>query len=468
MRKIIYILAGTLCLLTACQTLDGQRKEPPPGGTVLNDATPDKTDGVVAPKATRTAPRQESVTKTAKSESETQASSYDDVWQRMGAQFSLSAPAEAKGQIAQYKSWYLKHPSHLGKVSRNAKPYLYLVVEELEKRKLPLELALLPIAESSYNPAAAGRGVAGLWQFTSATARNNRLPITPWYDARKDVSASTLAVIDMMERHYHALGKDWLKAFAAYHVGEGRVMNEVEKNRRRGRSTDFWSLELQRATHNYVPKLLALAEVIKDAKKYGIPLVPIANRPALKRVEADDQIDLALAANLAGMTTSELRSLNPGYTQWATPPSGPHSLLLPIAKAEGFTLALAKADKSRRLTTDRYLIRSGDSIGVIAKRLGVSVEALRALNQLKNDKIIAGKYLLVPMATGMSQGTGIAKASPAATDKSKVNYKVKSGDSLWTIAKRQGVTVDKLASWNKLSSKAQLSIGQNLVIYPRF
>ncbi|MGS0730660.1 LysM peptidoglycan-binding domain-containing protein, partial [Shewanella sp. 0m-11] len=176
------------------------------------------------------------------------------------------------------------------------------------------------------------------------------------------------------------------------------VINAAKRNKKKGLPTDFFSLNLPRETERYVPQLLALADVIKNADKYGIKLTPISNQPQIEVVDIGSQIDLALAADIANMTTSELHKLNPGYNRWATAPDGPHLLVLPVDKADAFKLALNNTDTKERLNWERYKVKSGDSLGLIAKRYNTTISALKSVNDINGNTIVAGKFLLIPVA----------------------------------------------------------------------
>lgn len=393
-----------------------------------------------------------------------------DVWQRI--RLGLTMPVPDQKLVNQYRDWYIKHPQHLARVSERAEPFMYLIVEEIEKRNLPIELALLPIVESAFDPFAYSHGAAsGLWQFTSPMAKYFGLEMNWWYDGRRDVPAATTAALDMMEYLYQKTHQNWLYAIAAYNTGEGRVLNAIKRNQRKGISSDFWSLDLPRETERYVPQLIALADVINNAEAYGIELHPIPNQPQLKVVEIGSQIDLALAAKMADMTLNELHSLNPGFNQWATAPQGPHKLVLPIDKAEAFEIVLSQSEAADRLSWQRYKIKSGDSLGKIAERYNTTPAALRAVNDMQNNTIIAGKHLLIPVAAKdpsqylLSADQRLQQQQSRSGKGIKLNYTVKPGDSFWKIAKAHKVKVSSLAKWNAMTPKDPLKLGKTLVIW---
>ncbi|GIU42135.1 lytic transglycosylase [Shewanella colwelliana] len=447
MRLPFVFIAGGLTLLAGCQNLTEQ---PTPAPVTIK---PPET--IVAIDKEVVAPTPIEIT---------------DVWQRI--RLGLAMPIPDQKLVNQYRDWYIKHPQHLQRVSERATPFMFLIVDEIERRGLPIELALLPIVESAFDPFAYSHGAAsGLWQFTAPMAKHFGLEMNWWYDGRRDVPAATTAALDMLEYLYGKTYQNWLYAIAAYNTGEGRVRNAVRRNKNNGEHTDFWSLDLPRETERYVPQLLALADVIKNADAYGISLHPISNEPQLTVIDIGSQIDLALAAQMAQMSLTELHSLNPGFNQWATAPNGPHHLVVPVDKAEQFTIALANSDSKDRLKWQRYKIRSGDSLGLIAQRYNTTPSALRAVNDIKNNRIIAGKYLLIPVAAKdpsqylLSANQRLEKRQSSSGRGQKSYYTVVSGDSLWKIAKQHKVKVSSLARWNGMAPKDTLNLGQKLVIW---
>lgn len=449
MRASYIIIAGGFSLLTGCQLLDTVE----PTASTITAPNAVEPIAAAAPQTTLQSPV-----------------AVNDVWQRIRLDMHLNVPNNKL--VNQYRDWYIKHPRHLELISERAAPFLYLIVNEIQKRDLPIELALLPVVESAFDPFAYSPGAAsGLWQFTSPMAKYFGLQMNWWYDGRRDVPAATVAALDMMQYLYKKTNKNWLYAIAAYNTGEGRVLNAVKRNKRQGKATDFWSLDLPTETERYVPQLLALADVIKNADAYGINLKPIQNKPQIEVVNVGDQIDLAVAANLADMSTSALHKLNPGFNRWATAPNGPHRLVLPITKAEHFKAALSNTQPDDRLNWERYKVKSGDSLSTIAKHYRTTVTALKAVNEIKGYTIVAGKYLLIPVAANNPEQYALSLEQRKSRKQNKkrasgkINYQVKSGDSLWKIAHSHKVKVTQLASWNSMSARDTLKIGQKLVIW---
>ena len=398
--------------------------------------------------------------------------SNNDVWQRIRTQQTFDIPQN--NRVLLQRNWYVKHASYLTRVAKRAEPFLYYIVEELEKNNVPVELALLPIVESAFDPFAYSHGRAsGMWQFVPATGIRFGMKQNWWYDGRRDVVASTSGAIKYMQYLHKFFDGDWLLALAAYNSGEGRVQRAVRKNKRLGKNTDFWSLDLPKETRAYVPKLLALADIIKRPAQFDLTLYEIANKEVITQVNIISQLDLAKAATLAGLSLAELQRLNPGFNRWSTAPDGPHRLLLPKHKVEHFETGLAKLKKEDRLAWQRYKIKSGDNLGYIAKKFHTSIELIRKVNSINDNQIRAGKYLLIPVAAKsldsyiLSQDQRIAKKQARPQKGIKVTHHVVSGDNLWDIGQRYKVAGSKIAKWNGFAPRDPLKLGQKLVIWQK-
>ncbi|MDQ7076214.1 MAG: transglycosylase SLT domain-containing protein [Gammaproteobacteria bacterium] len=267
------------------------------------------------------------------------AEATENLWQRLRAGFAL--PSSQHENIQAELNWYKQHPNYLKRVSKRAHPYLYAILNEVEARGLPSELALLPIVESAYDPFAYSHGrAAGLWQMIPGTAKRFGLEQNWWLDQRRDVIASTRAALDYLEYLHRYFNGDWLLALAAYNSGEGTVGRAVRKNRKQGKDTDFWSLKLPKETRSYLPKMLALKQIILQPEKFNTQLEAIKNQPFLDTVQIGSQMDLDLAAQLADISIEQIYRYNPAFNRWATPPKGPFELLIPSQNVEKFKLAL--------------------------------------------------------------------------------------------------------------------------------
>jgi membrane-bound lytic murein transglycosylase D len=393
-----------------------------------------------------------------------------DVWQRVRGQ--LNFEFEDNNRIAAQRNWYLRHPNYMQRVAVRAKPFLHLIVEKLEQQNMPLELVLLPIVESAFDPFAYSHGrAAGMWQFIPSTGKRFGMKQTWWYDGRRDVMASTQGAIDYLNYLVEMYDGNWFHALAAYNSGEGRVQRAIRKNKKAGKPTDFWNLDLPRETRAYVPKLLALADILANSEQYNFNWPKIDNIPFTQEVTVGSQIDLALAAQMAGLTVKELHSLNPGYNRWATDPDGPYTLLLPIDKVENFSVELAKTDSSQRLNWTRHKIRSGDSLLKLAKQYHTTTDIISRVNELRSNVIIAGEHLIIPVALksldsySLSQEQRLAKTQSKKSGEYKLNHTVKSGDTFWELSRQYDVNLRQLAKWNGMAPTDTLRPGKELVIW---
>ena len=393
-----------------------------------------------------------------------------DVWERASANFALPIPDDKR--ISAQRKWYLKHPEYMARVVKRAKPFLYYITEEIEKRDMPMELVLLPIVESAFDPFAYSHGrAAGMWQFIPGTGKRFGMQQNWWYDGRRDVVASTQGALDYLTYLNEMFDGNWLHALAAYNSGEGRVQRAIKANKRAGKPTDFWNLNLPKETRAYVPKLLALADILKNKDEYAYAWPEVENVAVIEVVDIGSQVDLAFAAELAGMSLKELHGLNPGFNRWATSPEGPHRLILPLDKAAAFSQALAKIDQKERLNWVRHSVKPGDSLGKIAKQYHTTVKVLKKVNELDSSMIRVGQAIMVPVALQeldsytLSQEQRLASLQNGNTSKQKVRHTVQSGDTLWDIARKYNIGTKQLAKWNGMAPGDMLHPGKTLVIW---
>jgi len=395
-----------------------------------------------------------------------------DLWARLRSGFALPLDTDNPRVRAQ-RNWYANNQSYLDRVASRAERYLHHIVTEAEKRGLPLELALLPIVESAFDPFAYSHArAAGPWQFIESTGRAFGLQRDFWQDNRRDIIASTDAALTYLERLADRFEGDWLLALASYNGGAGNISRAIRRNQRLGRATDFWSLQLPRETMAYVPKLIGLAQLVKDPDAYGIRLQPIADEPYFSVVDIGSALDLAQAAELAEVSIEELYMLNPHLNQWATPQTGPHRLLVPAIHAEGFSERLASLDNTSRMRWQHYKIQRGDTLSGIASRFNTTMPLLRAANKLKSQTIVAGQDLLIPVPARSPESYSLsadarlqAKQNRPVSGRRQISYRVAPGDAFWTIARQHGVSVAQLTGWNNMAPADTLRIGQTLVIW---
>ena len=389
-----------------------------------------------------------------------------DLWQRIRDGFAM--PDLDSRTVKRLQAAYVRNPDQIKTMVERSRRYLFYIVEEIERRGLPTELALLPMVESAFNPMAYSRAHAsGLWQFIPSTARNYNLEQNWWYDDRRDILASTKAALDYLQDLYRMYG-DWHLALASYNFGENGVARAIARNRARGKTTDFSSLRMPRETRNYVPRLQALKNIIMDPAKYGIELEPIPNAPYFVTIALTHDIDLRVAAHLADMSVEELIALNPGHNRPVVSSAVAPTLVLPADRADMFMHNLE--NNSEPLSSwQTYTVKRGDKLAKIAAAHGISETRLRQVNGLgRYSSIKPGHELLVP-----ADGAKIGKdplplfRSPYTTPTGPtIVYRVRSGDSLWSIARRHGVHVSELRAWNGISGKT-LHPGQRLLIEVR-
>jgi membrane-bound lytic murein transglycosylase D len=407
---------------------------------------------------------------------------YADLFDRIRAGYAL--PDTSQDGVDREIETYRSKPDFLDRTFKRGSRYLYFIVTELERRGMPLELALLPVVESAFNPVAYSRSrAAGLWQFIPSTGKHYGLAQNWWIDERRDVQRSTMAALDYLQYLNRYFDGDWYLAIAAYNGGEGTVKAAVQRNAATGRPTDFFSLQLRAETRDYVPKLLAIRRIVGDPATYGLQFAPIANEPYFGVVDPGRQIDLGEAAALAGISQDDMFALNPAFNRMSTPPDGPHRLLLPVQSVEPFRVAMLTDSGSAQLATAAvappptitHQVKRGDTISAIARRYEISTGQLLEANGLANETIHPGDTLQVP-GTGPASATLAAAAAreeiaaqlperqAAAKQRSANVHLVKSGDTLWGVARRYGVTVPALASENGMDSKSQLTAGTRLKI----
>lgn len=404
-------------------------------------------------------------------ESEQDATPEADIWRKLSRQLFLPRHLTHRS-VNSRLAWYARKQAYLDRVAERATPYLFHIVGEIEKRDMPMELALLPIVESAFQPFAYSPSHAsGIWQFIPSTGRIYGLKQNWWYDGRRDIVAATTAALNYLEKLHRQFDGDWLLALAAYNTGERNVARAIRRNKKKGKKTDFFSLRLPRETRGYVPSLLAVSELVANPEQHGVSWTPIKNEPYFAEVDSEGQIDLAVAAELANMDMDEIYKLNPAYNRWATDPKGPHRLLVPVAMETAFLEKLAELPDSERASWKRHIIKRGETLGKIAARHRTSVATLKKTNNLRGNLIRTGHSLLIPVARKpgkhytLSMDNRRLRGLKSAGDGRKYIYTVRRGDTLWDIGRQYGVSVRQLAGWNGISSKRYLRPGQKLNLW---
>lgn len=360
-----------------------------------------------------------------------QSKGQNEIWSRVRSRLHIASPTSAPLYQRHVKQ-YARSQSYINKLADNATPYLYYILEEVEKRGMPSEIALLPMIESDFNPyTLSHKGALGLWQIMPALGRLYGLKQNAVYDGRRDIYESTKVALDHLEYLHKKFGGNWLLALAAYNSGESRVLNAIKKNKAAKKPTDFWSLSLPQETKNYVPKLLALASIVKSPKQHGVVLPSIPNQPVFTRIDKPKPIEIARAAKMVNVSESQLRKLNPGFKKTANP-TGPFKLVVPIQGAKNVTVA-TKAEPAKPAKTEP------------AKAKPAKVEAV------------------VKTSPKASKDVQISKAT-STTTKQKIHV-VKKGESLPKIADKHKIKISTLLAKNNLKSQSSIiQPGQKLVI----
>lgn len=390
-------------------------------------------------------------------------------WDRMrdNFQFPETSHARLNKQIVllQNNARSLRHALD------RADPYMGWILDQLEAQDMPAELALLPVIESGYQPFAYSPSqAAGLWQFMPATGDRFGLKQNWWYDGRRDVVDSTQAALEYLSYLHDRFDGDWLLALAAYNAGEGRVDQAIRKNRDQDKPVDFWSLDLPSQTMVYVPKLLALRDIIATPGHYSIKLPDVSAEAQIALVETPGQIDLGLAAKLAGIPVEDVYRLNPGFNRWATDPAGPHRLVIPADIADSFAAHIANLPADQHVAWERHKVTHDETLSNIAKRYDTSVALLRKANNLSGKGVKAGVNLLIPVASedmstySLSALQRQLQRLQSKTRSGSTTYVVRSGDTLWDISKRHNLTVSQLAKLNGMAPRDKLKPGKKLLV----
>lgn len=403
-----------------------------------------------------------------------------DLWDRLRIGFEFSDihvdNKKAEKRINYHRQRLLKTPTLIKRVTDNAAPYFYYILSQLEQNNLPLEIAILPIIEShfdafAYSPSRA----SGLWQFIPSTGKRFGLNQDWWHDERRDTIAATGAAIQYLLYLNKMFDGDWLLAMASYNAGQGTVLKAIKKNRKLGKPTDYWSLDLPKETQHYIPKLLAWRDIIKEPTHYNINFHPIPDEPTFEIVDIGSQIDLAQVADLAQVDIDTIYQLNPAYNRWATDPSPPHDLLIPVEKVATLKKELTNLPAQERIAWRKYIIKRNDSLSKIAVKYNSSVDLIAKINGIKNGRIVSGKALMIPSASknakyyikSAEQRLAKRQERPPSKEANKITHRVKTGESLWSIAKKYKVKTTSLARWNNMAPKDTLSVNRSLTIWTK-
>lgn len=394
-----------------------------------------------------------------------------DVWARIRKGFAI--PDLDNPLVTTQTTWYSSRPDYIDRTTNRASRYLFHVVQELEKRNMPTELALLPFIESAFNPQALSTAKAsGLWQFMAATGRDFNLKQNMFHDDRRDVLASTDAALNYLEKLYGMFG-DWQLALAAYNWGEGSVQRAIAKATAAGHGTDFNSLSayMPAETRNYVPKLQAVKNIIAAPESYGIVLPRVENQPYFVTVRKMRDIDVQVAAKLAELPIEEFKALNPQFNKPVIVGSPDTQILLPKNNAEKFKANLGKWKQALSSWTAHKVTSARERIETIAARFSTTPEVIREVNNIPPRMVLkAGSTILVPRSDVQDKEIAmeVAESATLAMEPDRpltrrITVKVGRGDSLASIAARNGVSVADIKEWNKLSRES-VARGQTLAL----
>lgn len=404
-------------------------------------------------------------------DAESVAEETDDLWDHIRRGFALS---DLEGHLVEkHEDWYAERPDYVGRMIDRSRKYLYYIVGEIEKRGMPMEIALLPMIESAYNPTAYSRmKAAGMWQFIPSTGKHYGLKQNFWYDGRRDVLAATHAALDYLQR-LHDMFNDWQLALAAYNWGEGAVSRAIARNRAAGKPTGYAHLTMPAETRNYLPKLQAVKNLVADPESFGFELRPIPNEPYFRTVKLPGQMDVKVAAKLANLSVDEFRTLNPAHSRPVIVPTAARQLLLPADKVDVFHENLENFDRPL-VTWQSYRVQRKERLRHVASKFGLTVAQLCDANGLSaRARLRPGQMLLVPARNPTHQTTVPANADHAdfAPARGKVaqrapvprHYKVRRGETLFAIARKHAISVAQIKTWNRLRGNT-VKVGQVLVV----
>ena len=375
----------------------------------------------------------------------------DDLWDRIVKGYAV--PDLEGPLVEKWERWYAERPEYVARMVDRSRRYLYHIVTEVDQRGMPLDIALLPMIESAFNPRAMSTArAAGIWQFIPSTGKHYGLEQNFWYDSRRDVVAATDKALDYLQKLFGDFN-DWQLALAAYNWGEGNVGRALQRNRERGLSQTYDALGMPDETRNYMPKLQAIKNIVRDPEKYGLVLADVPDAPYFATVRVNRKMDVKRAAELAELPEDEFLALNPQHNRPVIAGADAFTILLPIDKAELFAAKLDLHDQPL-VSWQAYRLKAGESVKEVATRFGMSEETLRALNGIgSRARVPAGHMVLVPAERGRvdAADASLERAVFTAVPQGRTFYHtVKRGESLTTIAARYGVTAQDLRTWNSL------------------
>lgn len=379
-----------------------------------------------------------------------------DLWDRIRAGYAMEDLDDPL--VAKWEKFYAERPEYMARIVDRSSKYMFYIVTELERRGMPLEVALLPMIESAFNPVAhSSAKAAGIWQFIPSTGVNYGMKQDWWADSRRDIVAATNGALDYLSK-LHGMFGDWQLALASYNWGEGSVGRAVQRSKARGKDGTYLSLDMPAETRNYLPKLQAVKNIIRNPAAFGLTLASIPNEPYFKTITLANPIDLKRAAQLADMTEADFIALNPAHNRPVIGGRSEYQVLMPADKADTF-LARLEANEKPRVSWMAYRTRAGDRIEALAERFGTTVAAIKSVNGIRSvaPSLPAGYHLLVPSdgpsedALGSIQNAVFTKFPEYSATRT---HKVRRGETFGGIAKRYGVSASTLAQWNRMGKPA--------------
>ncbi len=392
-----------------------------------------------------------------------------DLWERLRRGFAM--PDLNTQLVRSGEQWYSTRPDYVQRMTERGSRYLFHIVEEVQRRGMPTELALLPFIESAFNPQAISSAKAsGMWQFMPATGKHFDLTQNVFRDDRRDVLASTRAALDYLGK-LHGMFGDWHLALAAYNWGEGNVQRAITRNKRAGLPTDYLSLRMPNETAYYVPKLQAVKNLVARPGAFSVTLPTLANHPYFLSVPIERDIDVAVAVQLAGISREEFNTLNPQMNKPVILAAGTPQLLLPYDNASLFVRNVA-AHRGPFATWTAWVAPRTLKPSEAAKQVGMSEEELREVNKIPPRMLVkAGSTLLVPRAQHLLKDVSLHVAdnatmalAPEALPPKRVTHRAVRGDTVASVAKRYRVSASQVALWNKVTTSASFSTGQSVVV----
>jgi len=378
---------------------------------------------------------------------------YENVWDRIKDVNSLKEESLDEKTL-QYVNAYLSNPVQLDKLLEKGRYFIYFVLEELERYRLPPELALLPYIESNYDPfSISSSGAMGIWQFMPATARIYGLKDTWWYEQRHDPLESSKAAVKYLAYLHNRFNKEITYTLAAYNGGPTLLEKRIKLNRKAGKPTDYKNLKLPKQTQEYVPKFKAILAIVLNAEKYGINLPDFPNKQVLGTIELDGQVEILTFSEFAGLKPEFVYKLNAGYTKWASPPGDKTTFNIPIELEAILNLKKNKFIQTNQINWVTHTVSKGDSLWKIAEEFDTEVNVLKKVNYLSSNVLSLDQELLIPLSNDQNQ-TFIPYQA----------HIISEGDTLWNLGIQYNISPAEIAKTNGLRIDSPLRIGKELNI----